>query len=75
MNPIFLAIALTVNTNSLKIVSLCPVSGSYSVQESADLMKWRVIASGRSKGSETLSVTLPKREMGFLRVEFRKDNQ
>lgn len=75
MHPILLAITLTVSINTVKIVSLCPVSGSYSVQESADLCRWRVIASGRSKGAETLSVTLPKREMGFVRVEFRKDNQ
>lgn len=73
MHPILLAIALAVNTNSVKIASFCPVSGSYSVQVSLDLCRWRVVASGRSQGQETVSATIPKEALGFIRVEFRKD--
>lgn len=74
MDPILLAIALTVSTNTVKIASFCPLVGSWSVQTSHDLCRWRVVASGRSWGKETLSVTIPKEEMGFVRVEFRKDD-
>lgn len=70
MNLILLAIALTVHAETVKIASFCPLAGSWFIEESADLCRWRVVASGASKGQETISVTLTKRSVGFVRVEF-----
>lgn len=70
MHPILLAIALTVHAETVKIASQTPLAGSWFIEESADLRRWRVVASGSCTGQETVCATLPKRDLGFVRVEF-----
>lgn len=71
MNPILLAITLTLNTNNTVRVDFTPPArGTYYVMEAQDPCKLIVVRSGPATGKEHVSVTLPKREVGFVRVEF-----
>lgn len=70
MHPILLAISLTFSGQTVRIASQTPLAGSWFIEESVDLHRWRVVASGVSTGQETVCATLPKRDLGFVRVEF-----
>lgn len=70
MHPILLALALTVSGQTVKIGTLTPSAGSWSVQVSQDLVKWRVVASGACTAPEHVCATIQREQMGFVRVEF-----
>lgn len=72
MNPILLAISLTVNTNdTVKVDFTPPARGTYYVMEAQDPCRMVVVRSGPVTDKEHVSVTLKKREVGFVRVEFQ----
>lgn len=50
MNPLLLALSLTLTNGVATIRTVTPGAGSYSVQCSADLHRWRVLACGPVTG-------------------------
>lgn len=73
MNPILLALTLTVGTNDTVRVDFTPPGkGTYYVMESQDPGKLLVVRSGPATGKEHVSVTLPKQTVAFIKVEFVK---
>jgi len=73
MNPLLLALSLSVTPTNAVIRCVTPGAGSYSVQCSADLHNWRVLASGYVSGAaHVVAQDKAGGQCSFYRVEWRE---
>jgi len=71
MSALLLTIHLTVTNGVVQVRCVTPAAGSYSVQCSGDMRRWRVVASGHVNEVSHVSATLPVEACAFFRVEWR----